>query len=149
MHKKTFAFRNLSLKIAKDTGILFMKKKSFIIFSVIAALFILQFGVKPLLYKREALRTLKTIFGFWKEGLTLEVLYYFQDSNNSLPIYNLSSFKIKSQKINKKEAIKSYVFTARLDFPQNNIVPSGEDWEIVLSDLPDGWKITSIDILKN
>ncbi len=126
-----------------------MKNKNTLIAGIVVFFLMFQFGIKPYLYKRDSLRKMNAVLSFWKEGSVLDALYYFENKTDSLPIYILSSYTIKTHKIQKERNERQAIFTVTLTFPDNNIFPSGKDWKIVMSDRAGGWKITSMTIIKN
>ncbi|VAW19641.1 hypothetical protein MNBD_BACTEROID05-1034 [hydrothermal vent metagenome] len=126
-----------------------MKNKKPLIIGIAVFILIFELGIKPHLFKRDTFKKMTAILSFWKEGSFSDVLYYFENKNNSLPTYALSSYLIKKHKIQKKKGGKIAVFIVTLNFPNTDMFPSGKDWEIIMSNRAGGWKITSINLTKN
>jgi len=120
-------------------------KRAYIILSTIIFTIILSginFGLKPYLEKRTCERILVDVLERWKDGDLLKTFDYWANSDQSPPIYNLDSYKIKSKAIIRSaKNQKSIQFIVLLEFPKNNLMPSGKDWVFQMQKTRYGWKI--------
>ena len=121
--------------------LLYMNKNSLIIIAVVVALISLNIFLKPYLRKRDVTNIVQTILTDWQKGDIPSVYPFWQDPQNSPPIYGLASYQIKNKIFTEKEG----VFYARvfvvLQFPEGNIIPSNKEWVFELSKTKYGWQV--------
>ena len=109
-----------------------------VVFCSVLSLFL----IKPFLNRRDAGRTVEVVLRAWEEGDTLKVFTRFEDAKKSPPIDSLSSYKITQKVFAKKDGKNHARFHVVLNFPDENIFPSGKEWIFELTDTLGGWKIT-------
>ena len=109
-----------------------------VIFCIVLSLFL----IKPFLNRHDAVKTVKAVLTAWTDGDALKAFSQFEDAKISPPIDSLSSYKITKKVFDKKDGRNHAQFYVILNFPDENIFPSGKEWIFELTDMLGGWKIT-------
>ena len=110
-------------------------------FILIAFLIFINFAIKPFLSYRDAYKHIETYLTNVQKGNLTNIYILWDNKNNSPPIYNMTSYKIKNKTFYKKDGVKWASFKVDIYLAGGNILPSGKEWTFDLSYTKVGWKI--------
>lgn len=110
--------------------------------------FLLFFGVRPALHKKEAVETVETILKNWKHNDFTYNHVYWLDLENVPPLYHLTDFTLVEKKFTDQHGEKKAFITTILEFEIDDIYPTGEKWEFELIDTSEGWKVNRFELLR-
>jgi hypothetical protein len=65
---------------------------------------------------------------------------YFNDFNKCPPIYGLQSYKILKSKFTKIDGKQKAFYDVVLNFPPDNVLPTGKTWICELEKIGGSWK---------
>ena len=112
------------------------------------SLFAFNSMLKQYLYRRDAVKTVQEILHYLKiEDLT-QAARYWEDKKNFVPMYELTSSKIKNKKFYTEAGMLHAEFIIALEFPAGNLLPSGEDWILKLKKSESGWEVVEFYLVK-
>lgn len=111
-----------------------------IIIGLIAFFAVVSLGLGPFLHKREAVKIVQEVLGHWKNGNLAMAIDYWENQDDSPPMYGLTSYKIKSKSFGKKDGSRHAKILVELDLSAENILPSG-DWMFEVSYTNIGWRV--------
>ena len=112
-----------------------------IILILIIILGVSYFPLKHYLLKRTITRMAVEILHNWQNNNLTGNYVYWKDPMQSPPIYGLNSYEIIKTTFEKKE-ISSVQVYMRLDFPADNLLPSGKIWIMEFYKFPRlGWLV--------
>ncbi len=118
------------------------KKKYFIIAAAVVAVLLINIPLQKFLTERELTRTTLKILQNWKENNLPANYVYWKEPLNSPPIYGLDAYEIQKYIFQKKGDFLTYEFYVKLDFPADNLLPSGKTWIIEYYKFPRlGWLV--------
>ena len=118
------------------------KKKILIAVTIITTILLINIPFQKYLLERELTRTTLTILKNWESNNLPANFVYWKEPLNSPPIYGLDSYKIEKYIFKKKGDILSCEFYLRLDFPADNLLPSGKTWILEYYKFPRlGWLV--------
>lgn len=119
-----------------------MKKNNIVIVLIVITLLSLSFFAKPYFRRREAINVVNSVLKHWKNGDLTLAMSYWENKEESPPIYDLIAYKVGKGDVYKKDHVYSAHIIAVLDFPPNNPLPSKKEWVFKLNKTRYGWKIT-------
>ena len=111
------------------------------VYILIGFLLFINFAIRPFLSYRDAYKHIETYLTNVQKGNLTNIYTLWENKEKSPPIYNRTSYKIKSKTYYKKDGAKWASFVVQIDLAGENILPSGKDWTFTLSYTKVGWKI--------
>ncbi|OGX08354.1 MAG: hypothetical protein A2Z88_06760 [Omnitrophica WOR_2 bacterium GWA2_47_8] len=97
----------------------------------------------PYLYRKKTTAVLQKVLSFWEAGDPASAMAYFEHPNQSPPIFSVNSYKIVKRKFGGKKGRRHAEFHVILNFPKENLLPSGVIWICEIDQTQSGWHITS------
>jgi len=124
------------------------KQQKILIASIIGVLLLLQFGIRPLVRRRDAKKVITKVLTLWMNNDIAKSYDYWKDVKKSPPFYDVESFKIIDKKYFKQDGTRYAQFIVTLNFSENNVIPSGQNWVFILEDDAVSWQIIEFYLLK-
>ncbi len=118
-----------------------MNQKTKYILAGIVFFLAINIVVVPFISRGKAKATVNRMMNFWIQNDTAMAMKYFIHANDSPPFYDLKSYKIHKVKFLKVDGKLRAQFHMTLEFPPDNIVPSGKTWICELTRVDRQWKV--------
>lgn len=119
-----------------------MRKQKALILGILAFLIGLNLLLTPYLNKREATKIVRTVLQLWKEGDIPGAFTYWENQEQTPPVYDLISSEVRKKVFTKTGKDWQARIFVSLEFPEGNVLPSGKEWVFELKPTKLGWKIT-------
>ena len=118
-----------------------MRKSVLGIAGVAVILLLLVFVVQPQLRQRDAQKTVETILTHWQNNDLLPAMTFWQNEEDSPPVYDLLSYEILNKEFGKEEGQYYANITVQLIFPTGNPFFTDKNWVFSLKKTRHGWRV--------
>lgn len=124
-----------------------MKRKRIALAIGVLILLVSYFPLKHHLEKRSVLQMTKTILKYWQTNNLPATYVYWKDPYQAPPIYGLEKYKILKTNFPKSKGVQTAEVYIYLDFPSDNLLPSGKVWILQFYKFPRlGWLVSDFRI---